>query len=88
MNCDIENRKSFDVNGGDFAYFEILQKKKARAGTATTKSMWFVPTTRHLPCLNGSYRVESLRLLQGCTRVRKGRSPDGRPATVLAIRVR
>jgi len=25
MNCDIERRKSFDVNGDDFAYSDILQ---------------------------------------------------------------
>jgi hypothetical protein len=26
MNCDIERRKSFDVNGDDFAYCDILHR--------------------------------------------------------------
>ena len=51
MNCDIERRKSFDVNGDDFAYCDILQTRLEVGGPTTARQQRQV--SQHLLCSRG-----------------------------------
>jgi hypothetical protein len=44
MNCHIERRKSFDVNGDDFAYSDILH---TRSGSLLSNRIVGVSNRRH-----------------------------------------